>query len=80
MAVTVHFKNKKVLIAMLLDIVELAHSHSGFNLVAAFMKILEDFGISDKVSKLSGGKGVIDSLDMCRSSQLPATTHQTTTQ
>ena len=36
---------------MLLDIVELARLHSGFNLVAAFAKILEDFGISDKVRK-----------------------------
>jgi hypothetical protein len=49
----VHFKNKGVPMAMLLDIVELAHSHSGFNLAAAFAKILEDFGISDKVNKLS---------------------------
>ena len=53
MAVTVHFENKGVPMAMLLDIVELARSHSGFNLAAAFAKILEDFGISDKVNKLS---------------------------
>jgi hypothetical protein len=78
-AVTVHFENEGVPMAMLLDIVELARSHSGFNLAAAFAKILEDFGISDKVSKLSCGEGVIDSLDMCRSSQLPATTHRTMT-
>jgi hypothetical protein len=51
--VTVHFKNKGVPMAMLLDIVELACLHSGFNLAAAFVKILEDFGISDKVNKLS---------------------------
>ena len=55
MAVTVHFENKGVPIAMLLDIVELACSHSGFNLVAAFAKILEDLRISNKVSKLSHG-------------------------
>jgi len=36
---------------MLLDIVEVACSHSGINLAAAFAKILEDFGISNKVSK-----------------------------
>lgn len=35
---------------MLLDIVEVARSHSGLNLAAAFAKILEDFGISHKVS------------------------------
>ena len=36
---------------MLLDIVEVARSHSGLNLAAAFAKILEDFGISNKVNK-----------------------------
>ena len=79
MAVTVHFKNEGVPMAMLLDIVELPCSHSGFNLAAVFVKILEDFGISDKVSKLSCGEGIIDSLEMCRSSQLPVTMHQTMT-
>ena len=57
MAVTVHFENKGVPVTMLLDIVELAHSHSGFNLAAAFAKILEDFGISYKVSKISYVEG-----------------------
>jgi hypothetical protein len=36
---------------MLLDLVEVARSHSGLNLAAAFAKILEDFGISNKVSE-----------------------------
>ena len=36
---------------MLLDIVEVMCSHSGLNLAAAFAKILDDFGINDKVSK-----------------------------
>jgi hypothetical protein len=35
--------------AFLLDIVEVAASHSGETLAAAFAKILEDYGISDKV-------------------------------
>jgi hypothetical protein len=34
---------------MLLDLVEVPCSHSGLNLAAAFAKILDDFGISDKV-------------------------------
>jgi hypothetical protein len=34
---------------MLLDLVEVAMSHSGANLAAAFTKVLEEFGISDKV-------------------------------
>jgi hypothetical protein len=35
---------------LLLDLVEVAKSHSGLNLAAAFAKILEDFGIAHKVS------------------------------
>jgi hypothetical protein len=34
---------------MLLDLVEVAKSHSGVNLAAAFAQVLEEFGISDKV-------------------------------
>jgi hypothetical protein len=52
-AVTVHFENAGVPISMLLDIVEVACSHSGFNLAEAFIKILNDFGIKDKVSNFS---------------------------
>jgi len=37
---------------MLLDLVEVAESHSGLNLAAAFAKILNDFGIADKVNTL----------------------------
>ena len=48
-AVSVHFENDGVPISMLLDIVEVACSHTGLNLAAAFAKILEEFGISDKV-------------------------------
>ena len=48
-AITVHFEDKGVPMSMLLDIVEVACSHSGLNLAAAFTKILDDFGISDKV-------------------------------
>jgi hypothetical protein len=36
--------------AMLLDIVEVAKSHTGANLVSAFTKVISDFGIGDKVS------------------------------
>ena len=48
-AITIHFEEKGVPISMLLDIIEVARSHSGLNLAAAFAKILDDFGISDKV-------------------------------
>jgi hypothetical protein len=35
---------------MLLDLVEVAQLHSGINFAAAFVKILDNFGISEKVS------------------------------
>ena len=38
--VSVHFENKGVPVSMLLDLVEVAQSHSGINLAAAFAKIL----------------------------------------
>ena len=49
-AVTVHFERGGIPFSMLLDLVEVACSHSGLNLAAAFAKILSDFGISEKVS------------------------------
>ncbi len=50
MAVTVHFEHEGVPISMLLDLVEVARSHSGVNLAETFANILEEFGIQDKVS------------------------------
>jgi hypothetical protein len=44
-AFTVHFEHKGVPISMLLDLVEVAKSHSGMNLANTFAKVLEDFGI-----------------------------------
>ena len=49
-AVTIHFEQDSIPILMLLDIVKVPRSHSGLNLAKAFANILEDFGISDKVS------------------------------
>jgi hypothetical protein len=48
-AVTVHYEQEGKPISMLLDIVQLAESHSGLALVVAFAQILENFGIADKV-------------------------------
>ena len=48
--VTVHFEHDGAPILLLLDIVEVTESHSGVNLAAAFAKILEDYGIQEKVS------------------------------
>lgn len=49
MAFTVHFVHEGDPVSMLLDLVEVAKSHSGENLAAVFAKVLEEFGISDKV-------------------------------
>ena len=46
----VHFEHEGAPISMLLDLVEVAESHSGVNLAKAFVKVLEEFGIEDKVS------------------------------
>ena len=67
-AVTVHFEQDGVPVSMLLDIVEVPCSHSGLNLAKAFANILEDFGVSDKVSTvLLSGK--------CSHTLLPDTQH-----
>jgi coproporphyrinogen III oxidase len=52
-AVTVHFEINGVPMTMLLDMKEVATSHSGLNLAAAFAQILDEFGISTKVSDCS---------------------------
>jgi hypothetical protein len=49
-AFTVHFEQEGIPISMLLDLVEVAVSHSGVNLAKTFVKLLEDFGIKDKVN------------------------------
>ncbi len=51
-AVTVHFEHNGEPTCLLLDVVEVAQSHSGVNLASAFAKILKDFGIEHKVSLL----------------------------
>ena len=38
---------------MLLDLVEVAKSHSGVNLAEAFANVLKEFGIEDKVNLTS---------------------------
>jgi len=48
-AVTVHFQKEGTPIAMLLDLVQVAESHTGVALAAVFERILEDFGIAHKV-------------------------------
>jgi len=54
-AITVHFEDKGVPISMLLDIVEVACSHSRLNLATVFANILDEFGISEKVGHYYSG-------------------------
>ena len=51
-AITVHFEENGLSFCLLLDIIEVAHSHTGVNLAAAFAEVLEDFGIPNKVNCL----------------------------
>jgi hypothetical protein len=48
-AITIHFENNGELMCILLDPVEVTQLHSRLNLAATFAKVLENFGISDKV-------------------------------
>ena len=49
----VHFEHDGKPVSLLLDLVEVAMSHSSVNLASVFAKILDDFGIADKVSFLN---------------------------
>ena len=51
-AFTVHMEHEGVPISMLLDLVEVAKSHTGENLAEAFKKMLKEFGVEDKVSNV----------------------------
>jgi hypothetical protein len=48
-AITVHLEHEGIPICLLLDIVEVARSHTGVNLAIAFAEVLNNFGIADKV-------------------------------
>ena len=54
MAITVHFEHSGQPFSMLLDLVEVAVSHTGVNLGIAFMTVLKTFGIDKKVRALNG--------------------------
>ena len=48
-AFTVHLEQDGKPLAMLLDIVEVPKLHTGSNLTLVFVKVLKEFGISEKV-------------------------------
>jgi hypothetical protein len=47
---TVHLEHNGTMLAFLLDILEVPESHTGMALVCAFQKMLEMFGLQDRVS------------------------------
>jgi hypothetical protein len=49
-AFCVHLEHKGKPLSMPLDIVEVAASHAGLELVTVFAKVLNGFGLADKVS------------------------------
>ena len=53
MAFAVHLQRNGEPFSFLLDVVEVAESHTGKALAAAFFDMLEAFGILDKVSGMS---------------------------
>ena len=69
---TAHFEHKGAPVSLLLDIVEVGRSHSGVNLAVTFAGILEEFGITNKVSGSSEGHGLITHHEYCRYCLLPA--------
>jgi hypothetical protein len=50
-AVTVHFEQNGMPISLLLDLIEVAKSHTGHTLAAEFTQVLEGFSIDKKVSE-----------------------------
>jgi hypothetical protein len=51
-AITIHLEQSGKPFSMLLDLIEVPKSHTGSNLALAFVKVLKDFGISDKVGAI----------------------------
>ena len=74
--ITTHFNWDGVPFSILLDLVEVAQSHSGLNLTAVFTKVLDDFGISDKVSSNFSYISFGDSLFCRYSASLATMLHQ----
>ncbi len=52
-AFTVHFEEDGEPKTFLLDLLDVMESHSGDNMACTFERVLEDFGIEDKVSRYS---------------------------
>ena len=71
-----HLEHTGKLLSMLLDLVEVAESHTDVNLGTAFMNVLENFGLEEKVRVLFGYQRRSLTHDMyCRYSASQVITH-----
>ena len=50
MAITVRYETKGKLEEWLLDLVEVGRQHTGVNLAVEFAKVIDDYGLAEKVS------------------------------
>jgi len=57
--ITVHFEQDGVPICLLLDVVEVALSHTSINLAIAFADVLKDYEIEDKVRDTPGFEDIV---------------------
>jgi hypothetical protein len=74
--ITVHLKQEGLPFSMLLDLIEVAKSHTGANLVSTFADALEKFRIEKKVRFLSLKQIKLDTDIKIRFSVLQLTMHQ----
>lgn len=50
-AITVHLMHDREPLCLVLDVIELAKAHSGWNMAEAFKQVMDVFGIAAKVSQ-----------------------------
>jgi hypothetical protein len=55
----VHLEHNGTMLAFLLDIIEVPESHTGVALAKAFQKMLETFGVQDRVRSYAHGVSVV---------------------
>ena len=76
-AITVHLEKDSIPFSILLDIVEVAMSHSGNNLAQVFADVLKDFNIDHKVGPYDFENKVVTYLGFRSWRSHAITRHQT---
>lgn len=64
MAITVHLEEEGIAKVLLLDVVEVAESHTGLALAQAFKKVLDEFCITNKV-RIIASLGMYSQINRC---------------